>query len=168
MSSLPCVAGCTCGRHRPGSTVVYRRTFAHRIAARSKERPDTTSRNREPRSILTKLRASNSLVEYWEAHPNERHGSGGRRRTSGNFGFSGAETGDLFASILCPVGYIREHVIQYAPGRYNHYKVDFAHPEARVAVELDGPYHQATEEEDVCRDAKLRELGWKVIRIQHD
>lgn len=166
MSSLPCPVGCTCGRHRPGTTVVYKRTMAHRLQARSASRPDTAARNRKPRSIVTRLRASASLAEGWKDRT--PRSSGGKRRTSGNFGFTGAETGEAFAEVLRPVGYVREYVIRYGVGKYNHYKVDFAHPEAKVVIELDGPYHEASEEADACRDAKLRKLGWKVIRINHD
>lgn len=169
MASSPCKLGCTCGRHRPGTTVVYTRTWEHRMRARSLARPDTAERNRQPRSILTRLRAGESIRLAWEEgrHSSENN-TGGLRRTSGNFGYSGGDTGDAFAAVLCPVGYVREYLIQYGPDRYDRYKVDFAHLEAKVVIELDGPYHQATKEEDLCRDERLRLLGWKVIRINHD
>lgn len=47
------------------------------------------------------------------------------------------------------------------------YFVDFAFPEARVAVEADGAaYHQGERRErDRKRDWVLRRLGWKVLRF---
>lgn len=176
---LPCKPGCSCAKHQPRPDLVarniaragmpsYKRTFAHCMAARAQLRPDTAQRNRLPRSVMVGLRASQSMREYWKSNPRPRGTTGGLRRTSGNFGFSGAETGDAFAAVLCPAGYLREHFVRYGSNRYDHYKIDFAHPVAKVAIELDGPYHQATEEEDACRDTRLRALEWKVIRIRHD
>ena len=53
-------------------------------------------------------------------------------------------------------------------GGNRHYNLDFAHLGAKVNIELDGPYHYNLPHEDAQRDAKLKELGWKVIRINHD
>lgn len=167
MSSRRCAPGCSCGRHRPGSTTVYVRTAQQRLAASSVARPDTAQRNRQARSMLTRLRSSASALERWRVNA-RKTATGGRRSTSGNFGFTGGKTGEQYATVLCPAGYVREHLIQYAPGRRNCFKVDFAHLAAKVVIELDGPHHQATEEDDACRDQVLRALGWKVIRISHD
>ena len=43
--------------------------------------------------------------------------------------------------------------------------VDFAAPEARLAVEVDGPYHARRRAADARRDRKLRRLGWRVLRL---
>lgn len=166
MASKVCKIGCTCGRHRPGSTIVYKRTAQHKVAAILQQRPDTAARNAQPRRLATRLAASQTLTERW---PERRAAtSGGKRRTSGYLGYTGGDTGNAFFAVLGPVGYVREHIIRYGPATYDRYKVDFAHLLARVVIELDGPYHQATEEADACRDARLRELGWRVIRIHHD
>lgn len=83
--------------------------------------------------------------------------------------FRGGRTGDDFAAVLCPVGFVREHRIFYTsyPQR-RYYQLDFAHVEAKVNIELDGPYHLSSEEDDKLRDTLLRSKGWKVIRIRHD
>ena len=44
------------------------------------------------------------------------------------------------------------------------YVVDFACVTARLAIELDGGQH-AESDSDWSRDAHLRDLGWKVLRI---
>lgn len=53
------------------------------------------------------------------------------------------------------------------PGYPTHYKVDIGNPELMIAVEVDGHSHQMElrKAEDAKRDAKLRELGWKVLRF---
>jgi very-short-patch-repair endonuclease len=45
------------------------------------------------------------------------------------------------------------------------YHLDFAHVEGKVNIELDGPCHDHSKNEE--RDTFLRTLGWKVIRINH-
>ena len=78
--------------------------------------------------------------------------------------FHGGQTGKDFASVLVPAGYVREY--QLFCGR--RYTLDFAHVEAKVNIELDGPHHYTTPEQDSVRDAKLGALGWKIIRIRHE
>lgn len=51
------------------------------------------------------------------------------------------------------------------PGYPTCYKVDIGNPSAMVAVEVDGPSHHSRKAEDLKRDAKLRELGWTVLRF---
>lgn len=85
----------------------------------------------------------------------------------GNFAFSGATTGELFAAILVPCGYIREYQLQWGT-QYERYKLDFAHLQVKVNIELDGPGHFGLPAEDRVRDSRLRALGWRVIRIKHD
>jgi len=88
----------------------------------------------------------------------------------------GGQTADNFAAVLCPAGFVREHHVYY--GEHNQktgfglrracYQLDFAHIEGKINIELDGPRHKATSEEDAVRDDVLRDLGWRVIRIRHD
>lgn len=52
------------------------------------------------------------------------------------------------------------------------YIVDFACPEKKIIVEVDGSQH-AVASADIVRDTKLRELGWTILRfwnddVQHD
>lgn len=46
------------------------------------------------------------------------------------------------------------------------YIVDFAAPAARLVVEVDGGYHAGRRAGDRRRDARLRELGWRVVRVE--
>ena len=71
----------------------------------------------------------------------------------------GAPLIEAYASILVPCGYKREFWVEK-------YRLDFAHPYAKVNIELDGPWHYPNL--DAERDAFLRALGWRIIRIRHD
>ncbi len=44
--------------------------------------------------------------------------------------------------------------------------VDFACAKVRLAVEIDGPYHEPRARPDARRDRELAKLGWFVLRIQ--
>src|SRR5688572_16051452 len=46
------------------------------------------------------------------------------------------------------------------------YIVDFAAPAARLVVEVDGGYHVGRRGGDRRRDERLRELGWRVVRVE--
>ena len=80
----------------------------------------------------------------------------------------GGKTGDLFAQLLCPAGFIREHRVRYGTGRGEVFRIDFAHVDGKVAIELDGPRHKSSKDHDALRDSFLKTLGWRVIRIKHD
>jgi very-short-patch-repair endonuclease len=43
---------------------------------------------------------------------------------------------------------------------------DFLAPAARLVVEVDGGYHSRREQADARRDAALRSLGYRVLRLQ--
>ncbi len=55
------------------------------------------------------------------------------------------------------------------PGYPTNYKVDFAWPEHRVALEVDGSSHNATgrREQDRKKDEMLALRGWSVLRISN-
>lgn len=50
------------------------------------------------------------------------------------------------------------------------YRLDFAYPDVRLDVEIDGPRHRRPEVEakDHRRDAYLRSLGWEVLRFDQE
>ena len=105
---------------------------------------------------------SEAVREYYRRNPvsfetRKKHSANAVRS------WRGGEDGDVFASILCPLGYVRELQVRHAGRQYN---LDFAHPEVKVNIELDGLYHMSTPEEDTQRDATLKDLGWKIIRIK--
>ena len=64
----------------------------------------------------------------------------------------------------------RQYIIEYrkvdSPNLY--FIVDFACFEKKLAIEIDGKYHQFMNEYDQERDAIIRSLGWKVIRFTND
>ena len=49
------------------------------------------------------------------------------------------------------------------------YKIDFAYPKARVAIEVDGSSHHllARQAQDRKKEAALRALGWSVLRLSN-
>ena len=47
----------------------------------------------------------------------------------------------------------------------NRFIVDFLAPGARLVVEVDGTYHERRRGADARRDAKLRRLGYRVLRL---
>lgn len=51
------------------------------------------------------------------------------------------------------------------PGRPTHYKIDLAHPERFLAIEVDGRSHASRREIDARKDAFLERAGWTVIRL---
>ena len=82
--------------------------------------------------------------------------------------FRGGVTGEVYASFLYPLGYIQEYRLFWG-GKGEFFPLDFGHPEIKVDIELDGPYHRtySTVEYDQFRDKYLKSLGWKIIRICH-
>lgn len=51
---------------------------------------------------------------------------------------------------------------------FDYYIVDFLIPNKRLAIEIDGEYHNNREEYDIKRDIYLEKIGLKVIRISND
>lgn len=78
-------------------------------------------------------------------------------------------------ALLIPLGYCREYAIATAGHGTEHrpptsYKADFAHPETKTVVELDGPSHRNRKQQvlDRKKDEVLIALGWTVTRVRHD
>jgi Protein of unknown function (DUF559) len=85
----------------------------------------------------------------------------------GGRGHAPTQTMLNFASILCPAGYLMDEVnVVTGKGHGHHYTLDFAHPEAKVNIEIDGATHKHKTESDATRDSFMRSAGWKVIRIK--
>lgn len=107
-----------------------------------------------------------------------RHSAGVKQAFLSHNNFMGGEVGDSFALVLCPAGFTREHRVYYGEPtvqifgdgrrRKKNLSLDFAHIKGRVNIELDGPGHIVFPDGgDDVRDAMLRDLGWRVIRIRH-
>jgi len=45
------------------------------------------------------------------------------------------------------------------------YRLDFAFPDVRLCIEIDGPQHEERREHDAKRDRYLFDRGWKTLRI---
>lgn len=59
----------------------------------------------------------------------------------------------------------KDYVREFPFGRYS---LDFAWPHKKVAIEIDGDQHQRFQvyiDRDLRKDSKLRDEGWKVLRI---
>ena len=46
--------------------------------------------------------------------------------------------------------------------------IDFAIPDKKIAIEVDGKYWHKDKKRDRFRDWMLRRAGWKVVRIDED
>src|SRR4249919_2193721 len=167
MPRHPCEPGCTCGKHKGGFSG-HTHSDKARKAMSDKVKTNQAWKNRDVVTWRAAIRSSwNRLTpEQYAARCKSISDGGTRSRASGRYGWTGGEAGIAFAAVLCPVGYVQEYQVNYGPGPRAHYKLDFAHPVAKVDIELDGPYHDLSK--DAERDARLRALGWKVIRIRHE
>lgn len=67
--------------------------------------------------------------------------------------------------ILKPLGFIREYQIPFKKGCY---KIDFAHVQNKIAIEIDSALHNTEKARrvDRAKDFKLQLKGWKVCRIK--
>jgi very-short-patch-repair endonuclease len=53
-------------------------------------------------------------------------------------------------------------------GMPTHYKIDIAHPDLKIAVEIDGESHSGNRKEsDARKDAFLQSIGWSVLRFSN-
>ena len=68
--------------------------------------------------------------------------------------------------------HLRNRQVQGLKFRRQHaidrYIVDFYCPEARLVIEVDGPIHEFTQDEDTQRQLKLEERGLRVLRFTND
>jgi hypothetical protein len=53
------------------------------------------------------------------------------------------------------------------PGYPSHYKIDLANTSKKLAIEVDGHSHASRKHLDQKKDAKLRSLGWTVLRFSN-
>lgn len=75
---------------------------------------------------------------------------------------------DDLLPLISPHGWIAQHVIQTGRNRgARYYKLDFAHLEAKLCVEIDGASHRlpGRAERDAKKDAYLIARGWRVLRF---
>lgn len=152
MPADPCRIGCTCGKHQ--RSLEFRDEMSKRRVA---EEEALGLRGLLPRHTHTE-----------ESRKSYSRAQRGRKayRGAGSYNFNGGDEGALYASILCPVGYIRHHYVHWGSGTNDRYELDFAHLDSKTNIELDGPSHNPVHDDGV-RDAKLRLLGWKIVRIEH-
>lgn len=157
-----CGDGCTCGRHtfsgapgirRPPRSEEFKANISKQLLGRSNSKQHSE-------------RSSKGIREAWARGAYDTR----ERRTTeqARSYLTGGVVGSIVWNLLEPVGYVREFTVVWGPnGHTDKYKLDFAHPFVKVNIELDGPYHLFSKDEDALRDSRLRELGWKVIRVRH-
>jgi very-short-patch-repair endonuclease len=65
-------------------------------------------------------------------------------------------------------GFVLNHIVTTPDGR--RFRVDFAFPELKVAIEYQGGYHadDAQWRADMTRIARLEAMGWRVIQVNND
>src|SRR5574341_958378 len=68
------------------------------------------------------------------------------------------------------LGYVVKTLRRPAQGYPHHYKLDLAHPLKMLCIELDGGSHGSKDRQvqDRKKDALLRSLGWKVLRLSNE
>lgn len=68
------------------------------------------------------------------------------------------------------VGLKRDKDYSFQHPTHSGFIIDFAFPEIRLAVEVDGPIHQTKKQRkhDYFRDKMLKREGWEVIRFTQD
>jgi len=167
----PCSTGCTCRRHNlppPSAESVQRRAAAlkgHIVSEETRRKISAALAGR--RFTYEQRRACTQRV--YSPRTEEQRQKMSKLATALSFGhnFRGGAVGDEFWHLLRPAGFVREYVIQHGSSRGQGYHLDFAHVEGRINIELDGPAHLSTLEEDAIRDSWLKALGWRVIRIRH-
>lgn len=81
------------------------------------------------------------------------------------FNFRGGHIAEIYAAFLCPAGFIREHHVLWGRGN-DRFRLDFAHLEGKINIELDGESHDNSHAHDALRDSMLKTLGWRIIRIK--
>lgn len=69
-------------------------------------------------------------------------------------------------SWLVQLGYVNQFVVVKGK-RGVHYTLDYALPEEKICIEIDGSSHKYKIESDAKRDYTLKLLGWKIIRVRH-
>lgn len=168
MSYPLCEPGCACGKHRGNFS-------GKKHSADTKAAISAGVKAAKPWESRDKRAHSNAVQRSWDRlSVSDRLARGAaiskgdpRSSTSGRLGWTGGRTGEEFAKLLCPLGYVREYQVNWGPGGHAHYKLDFALTDSKVNIELDGPWHMSSQEEDALRDSRLRALGWHVIRVRH-
>lgn len=71
--------------------------------------------------------------------------------------------------LLSPSGFVTGHVVSTGKDRPagcpTNYKIDLAHPGAKIAIEIDGSSHKGRAASDARKDSVLVSKGWRVLRF---
>lgn len=105
-------------------------------------------------------RVSNALKEIGHKPPIQ--GGNGRGLTKAQKALSEALGWPTEVIVSIGKGNMKE-------GRPSHYKIDIANPAMKIAIEVDGPSHQAlvVQQRDQRKTEFLRGLGWTVLRFSN-
>jgi very-short-patch-repair endonuclease len=106
------------------------------------------------------------------ARMSESHRRGDHRHLTGGNGTGGSWAENLLRTVL-PDHFVQEFVFKmpYQPLGYpTHYKIDFADPVNKIAIEVQGASHMAisVKQKDSKKREFLERFGWKVLYITND
>jgi hypothetical protein len=85
---------------------------------------------------------------------------------------TGMTAAEQLISEVLPAGWVWNYPVALGGrqlGYPTNYKLDFAHPQLKLGLEVDGNSHTALvrQQQDRKKEAKLAQLGWKVFRISN-
>lgn len=147
-----CSTECSSAFLRANSSITMAATNRKHAAARMKDRNPMHSE-----SSVLKMVATKTINGTYRKPPKVRGGNG--------------KISVVQEKLAKALGWEMEHVVVVGMGRGNgyptHYKIDIAEPDVMIAIEVDGHSHnnRAGRERDARKDAKLKELGWQVMRF---
>ena len=83
---------------------------------------------------------------------------------------TGLTRAEALVQPLLPSGFVWNYPVSLGKrqeGYPTNYKLDFADPEKKIGLEIDGPSHKSRVMLDQKKEAKLAELGWRVLRLSN-
>jgi hypothetical protein len=151
-TGLTCSRSCARKRYHalnPGTS------YFLRMPAQERGRPTGTTRTPEQRAHISRV------LKAMGHRPQIRKGNG-----------TGMTPCEKLVSAALPAGWEWNFPVALGkrrPGYPTNYKLDFAHPQRKVGLEVDGSSHstRARQEQDRRKEQRLKALGWSVLRISN-
>jgi len=152
------------GRNRLSDPEVHRRAMAKR-SKNMEYRAYLSNRMKGNRNPAKSEQVRKKLIESWKG-PQTRipygRGVGGKGRAS-------TTSENEAVAALTSLGFLSEYKIltgaKKGQGLATWYSLDLAHPEKKIALEIDGSSHQGRQEIDRRKNEFLISRGWVVVRI---
>ncbi len=164
-------------KKRYAETVCSDETRAKRAANQHGKKASAETRVRQSEALKGRVFSVEHRANLAKSRDGKRHSDETRKKMSEKaqarsnpktyaFNYRGGKIAEDYAAVLCKAGFIREYVVVWGDNGYERFRLDFAHIEGKVNIELDGKSHNDTKEHDALRDSLLKTLGWRVIRIK--